>query len=318
MSLPPPLKTLTDLEDLEIIAKGSYSTVYAFNYQDQDSVLRLTRVQHNFHHEERIWQLLSPCEVPIPQNFLTGNYQEYEYAVSARCPGQTQRHPPNLAELLPPLIPVMLRVHQAQVPTNKRIWPPETDNFWYQPICWQIKLNFYHYYYAQWVQQNAHILTHLEMFQQFVIIWGFLNRYTPANELYFLHGDLCFNNICVDSGRITGLVDWQLSTLGDWVFDYAYLLLFSKLDPIDFFLQTVPQTYAAQGFNTHFYASRLMSNVLFQGLAYMCRYFQRHQDAAVNPSRIPQRLFKLWKQIHPFVLVETAERQSASSGCRLP
>jgi aminoglycoside phosphotransferase (APT) family kinase protein len=52
-----------------------------------------------------------------------------------------------------------------------------------------------------------------------------LDNEPPAVEPRLVHGDYRIGNCLVDGGRISGILDWELSTLGDHRFDLGYMSL---------------------------------------------------------------------------------------------
>ncbi len=46
-----------------------------------------------------------------------------------------------------------------------------------------------------------------------------------TRERYLVHGDYGFNNILIDKGKVSGVLDWAMSRYGDFVFDISWLAL---------------------------------------------------------------------------------------------
>lgn len=309
MTLPPPLKNLADLEQLELLAEGGHARIYACDYQGQAAVLRLTLEKHDFQNEIRLWHLLAPRGVPIPQTFASGQWGEYEYAVSARCPGKADKAPKQIEALLKPLVHIMQQVHSAPLPLDGKIWGEHKEHIWYQAICWQEKLSFYQASYQNWYQNNPQELQAFNSLGSFLDIWLFLMAKIPSRQFFLLHGDLKFENICIQDTHITGLIDWQLSSVGDWVFDYAYLLLrlpspwfFEALPERQRLVQYILTRYKTAGFNTHFYHCRLLCCILFQATAAIHR--EIHCNNTEFALYIQKKALELFKQLNNAVKAE--------------
>lgn len=57
-------------------------------------------------------------------------------------------------------------------------------------------------------------------------------------EKYLIHGDFGFDNILSNGKKITGVIDWESSMYGDFVFDVAWLDFWSKkIDYKDLYLK---------------------------------------------------------------------------------
>jgi aminoglycoside phosphotransferase (APT) family kinase protein len=54
--------------------------------------------------------------------------------------------------------------------------------------------------------------------------WAAKNEPAPVDPC-LVHGDYRIGNCLVDGGRVTGVLDWELSFVGDWRFDLGYMSL---------------------------------------------------------------------------------------------
>jgi aminoglycoside phosphotransferase (APT) family kinase protein len=65
-------------------------------------------------------------------------------------------------------------------------------------------------------------------------------------EATIIHGDYRLDNVLVDDGEITAVLDWEMSTLGDPLTDLALLVAYAERDKID--LDVVSNVSSAPGY----------------------------------------------------------------------
>ncbi|HET6502250.1 MAG TPA: phosphotransferase family protein [Amycolatopsis sp.] len=67
-----------------------------------------------------------------------------------------------------------------------------------------------------------------------------------STEATVIHGDYRLDNVLVDDDRITAVLDWEMSTLGDPLTDLALLVAYAERDKID--LDVVSNVSSAPGY----------------------------------------------------------------------
>jgi len=293
-------------KSLELLAQGQYSKVYALKYAGQEMVLRLSLYQQGFQREQALYDLLDPQGVPIPRTHLAGIQEGHEYALTERCPGQAPEEA-ELSALSPELLKVLLNLHTSPLPAH-----PEA-----------VRLGLYSSSWAQRLQER--ISWHRQEFMQ---VWPddlpdsdfhlslldasqSLLQTCPA-ELFWSHGELKKTNICVQDQRITGLLDWSMAQLGDWVFDYASLMLYAQTLPLDFFCKEVPRAYQERGVRIQNYTSRLLCYFLL--IAAGLQQKSLHQKERDIYFSIRKQVLTYWPLLHPYIEQEQAARAENAPG----
>ena len=88
-------------------------------------------------------------------------------------------------------------------------------------------------------------------------------------ERWLIHRDLLHFNVLVADGAISGVMDWGCATVGDWLYDLAWLTFWAPWYPawrgIDFAEEAA--AHAAIGLDVPSFAERLACCQIHIGLA---------------------------------------------------
>lgn len=99
-------------------------------------------------------------------------------------------------------------------------------------------------------------------------------KYVPA-DLGLIHGDYGFNNALSDGANITGVIDWDLSAYGDFLFDVAWLDFWVERQG---YAETFRQHYLEKGRDVPHFDERVICYKLLIGLGSL-GFFARSRQA---------------------------------------
>lgn len=241
--------------DLQWIGRGYESTVYGLRYQGKEWVLRFQTRPEAFAHEAQLTPLLQAQGLPVPSLYASGEWKYGFYALSERCAGGPVWQVP-AAQLVEALSPVLLRLHTWQ-PLASRPFPLPLVAC--EPGLWS---EFLAAPLQQAAQMSLEVTTllqeHMPLYLQLLNILRQVSQQLPQ-QLGLIHGDLSPANVCLDGGRVTGVLDWGNLAWGDLLIDWAKLLL-PTLTPGDVSpLLRLQQIYTEAGLDTLHFHERFLS-----------------------------------------------------------
>lgn len=102
-------------------------------------------------------------------------------------------------------------------------------------------------------------------------------------ERHLVHRDFGFDNLILDQGRVTGVLDWAESRMGDPLYDVGWLCFWSEG-----VLEILPHFQAPQPE----FAKRLLCYTLHVGLSGMLIFTHLKDESAYK--NVIQRIEKCW------------------------
>jgi hygromycin-B 4-O-kinase len=203
------------------------------------------------------------------------------YAISERVAGvPSDKAPPDeYLKLIPAIIATAEAIHQIDV-SDTRGYGLFSDTGVGMSSGWRFYLanikeeekesDFYGKWHALFDGPLLERDVWYELYERMATLLDFC-----PEDRWLLHGDYGFNNLLVDEGRITGVIDWADAKYGDFLADYASLIFFPH--GIDF-RQHLIAYYAAQGRVIPHLEERLRCYVLYGALDAL-RFFAKKGDA---------------------------------------
>lgn len=252
------------------VGTGMFSQAFSFTVDHQALIFRLNPSEEDFQKDAFAFQHFSAPAIPIPRPLRFGRFDDtWYFAITTRCPGQTLKamDEGDVRTIIPKLYETMNAIHHNDVSSYKGWGLTDTTGTGRFASWTQYLLSFYDQKFAfAWPDLIHQTFLEQEVYETFLNAMKRLLPCCPA-EKYLVHGDFGFDNVLSDGQRITGVLDWADSRLGDFVYDLAYL---------DFWSRDIPygdlwQAYAAASGNRvpHF-EERMrcyMLHVGLQGLA---------------------------------------------------
>ncbi len=222
-------KTFSDkVTDFKVISGGEGSQAYSFSVNKVEYVIRLNK-HHTlgFRKDEYAAKNFGSDILPVPKIYSIGKINnELRFCISEKSKGKilTEFSTNEMTSLLPELFSVLDAVHVIDI--SHTIGYGE----WNLEQCGESK---------SWKEEllavNKRTISTAEkpgLFETSFLEKDFWDTaYTKFSELvsycpedrYLIHGDYGFNNTLSDGEKITGVIDWENSMYGDFLFDLAWL-----------------------------------------------------------------------------------------------
>jgi aminoglycoside phosphotransferase (APT) family kinase protein len=243
---------------LEWLSTGFNSTVYSVFYQAQYWALRFASKPESFVREHGLRPALVAQGIPVPELHEIGQWKHGYYALSTRCLGQDgwslSPH-----ERLRQALPLLLVLHQWR-PQPGAVYPLKPAQC--QSLAWPQFLLTPVAGYGQMTPVNqAYMAEHVPLYGQLIDTMKALQGHAHVPDFQgLLHGDMNASNFLTDGQQVVAMLDWDNFLWGDFVYDWAKLLLLSESPAIFAHLGEIEQAYAQAGFNvSDFYARFILS-----------------------------------------------------------
>jgi hypothetical protein len=242
---------------LEWLNTGFHSTVYSVFYQDMYWALRFANTSQAFVREYGLRPALLAQGIPVPELHEIGEWKHGYYAFSTRCLGQ-DGWSLTPVERMRQVLPVLLALHCWR-PQAGAIYPLRPGQC--QISAWQQFVLLPVHGYAQMTPTNrAYMAEHVPLYGQLMDTMQALQDYAQAADyLALLHGDMSAANFLTDGQNVVALLDWDNFLWGDFLYDWAKLLLVSESPDVFAYLGEIERAYAQAGLNVnHFYERFLL------------------------------------------------------------
>ncbi|MEP0981030.1 aminoglycoside phosphotransferase family protein [Leptolyngbya sp. AS-A5] len=154
----------------------------------------------------------------------------YYFAITEQCPGRTLNdlEPRLIQPTLPSLFEALHAIHTLDS-SNYTGWGLTDASGNGRFASWQeYLLSFYNQKFAfTWDQLFEHTVMEQAFFKT---VFAAMQIVLPfcSTAKYWVHGDFGFDNVMSNRQRVTGVLDWAESRLGDYVYDIAYLEFWSE------------------------------------------------------------------------------------------
>ena len=285
------------VSNLQPFARGLHCRIFSFEFQNQQLVLRLA---HDGSHVLKEWQAhhYLGSALPIPGVFKEGAHAQQYWAIVARCPGQALAQKPfRLAQPVDHnvLIDSLLKLHTHPVLCQFRGFGSLGWESGQGLVSWHKHLISVFGQSAETLASDS--LLSPECFNDYYQRLIQLLPYCPQ-EAWVLHGDFKAQNIIVNQGQITGIVDWSGLGFGDFLYDVAVYSFYLPASERQLFLQQALTRYQQAGFDLTVCHQRLAAYTLHSALGALMTLGQRH--AQFEFAQVQQELTQLLDADHCF------------------
>ena len=247
------------ISNLVQLTVGSVARIFSFEVDGKRFVIRFNAGNHlDFGKEEAIFRLLAGSTVPVPPMIARGTLGDLQWAISAWIDGEHHDAlpPAEFAAMTSQIIATLDAIHHTDIST--------TTGFGYFGANLTGKS-------ATW---REHLLSIREDSPSGMVpSWGGLFATTRLDESLIrelfrrierlvdncpeerrlIHGDFGFDNVLVQDGRVTAVLDWLNAQFGDFLYDVAWLDFWSDVD----FATPFRQHYIAVGRDIPHFAERI-------------------------------------------------------------
>jgi hygromycin-B 4-O-kinase len=217
------------IRDIVELTGGNVGRVFGFMAGDDPFVVRFNyRAMGGFGDEVTVERLLAGTGVPFPHLVKTGHLQAFDWAISVRLPGSGFRiDDPALPSLVPALFATLDAIHAANLDGTEGYGGFDGSGRGRDP-SWRAHVRSVREdgpeggYFPAWETLFATTMLERETIDALMRTVEAMLPFCPEDR-ELVHGDFGFDNVLVDEGRITGVIDWQNARFGDGLYDVAWL-----------------------------------------------------------------------------------------------
>lgn len=269
------------IQNFKIIHGGEMSQGFSFLMENKDYIIRINQNEYSFRKDKYAYENFANANIPIPKILEIGKFNnDYSFAISELALGKPLDlfSKKEIIPILPQLVKILDDVNNSKIMTEKYGDLDINGNgqfeSWLQ-FLQDIKGNFS----TKWEQKYRKILSDMNIESKFWKKYEGLYKYLPE-ERYLIHGDYGYNNIISNKEKITGVLDWENSKVGDFLYDVAWLEFWDKLVDVDEkmnYSHVFAQYYENLGRKLLFYEERLLCYKIHIGLGTLDFYAKSDQ-----------------------------------------
>jgi hygromycin-B 4-O-kinase len=222
---------------LEVLGSGEWSTAFVFQCEGRPLVARFGEHPKDFRKDRRAFELYGSV-LPVPRVLEIGEaFDGLAYAVSEWLAGERidRISKRDLQACQPALLAMLDSLHLAPVPTPDGFgwWTDDgvaSHRTWRQVLV-SIVEDDEHPRVAGW---QAFLRANAEWSRAFDRAAERLDQVAgacPDDVRSVLHGDLTAGNVLIDDCRVSAVIDWGNSLIGDPLYDVAWLVFWSPWHP---------------------------------------------------------------------------------------
>lgn len=219
----------TPIQDLSVLEGGLTAQVLSFRIGAEEYVLRI--IPGSFDTSSRkeafVYEHFVSPEIPIPPIIRMGNLAEHSYTITRKMPGRGLESLTlsEYKQILPSLIETLYAIHQVDVqpwPNYGWIGDDGQGQFasWESFLTHVIEEERPDGYFGKWHTMFQTTFLERDFFDKVYQRMLDLMKFCPP-ERRLVHGGYGFNNVLVENGRVTAVLDWVEAMYGDFVFDIA-------------------------------------------------------------------------------------------------
>lgn len=282
---------VTQLSPIEM---GELSKVFSFMVKNKPYVVHFRKSKESLDKAEYMYKAYGD-KLPIPAVVMSGKIDEIYFNISNKAEGRpvSSYSVPEQKIILDDLAKHYTNMSQVVLASSKGfglISPEGTagSESWGEVIAGFFKEN-QEGFYKNWTNLYKESFLEKSLFEEGYLAMMELIKYSP-NIPHLVHGDFHLGNMLSDGKQITGIVDWELSMHGDFMFDLAILHLWSPhLD----FPQRIRKLWLENGSDIVNFEERLRSHMLFKAIDGL-RFYAK-QGARPSYDFIRERVVNLLK-----------------------
>lgn len=259
------------LTQFEPLTPGWHCHALAFQAQEHALVFKMSR-QAEVLQAEMTARTQWASLLPVPAVYFSGKQGAWSWIVQARCGGESLSE--NVDQMrLQHLLTAMVKLHRQRGDVHDKT-----------PVHWVQHLQHLHGFSAHelkakkpqeglspacWQGYQQRLVQDLAVYQR--------KDLTTAAILGAIHGDLKPAHVFFQGNTLTGVIDWEMQRVGDFLYDWATLLLFASPElPAEDLLMWIHRTYAREGFALHYWLQRLRACLLHTGLGALFMWSQSY------------------------------------------
>lgn len=215
------------ISNLSFIGGGEGSQAFSFEAEGENFIVRVNKHSNSGFKKDRYAFLNFGSKIiPIPEIVDIGQINSGEFfAISKKVEGGMVRNLSNeeFNNTAQSFFKTLEEVHSVDIKTTKGYGKWNTEGV---------------SEYTSWKDMLLDVDSHAKnMFENTFLekdVWNQIYAkfvdlvdFCPEDR-YLIHGDYSIDNVLAKNGKITGVVDWETSMYGDFLFDVAWLSFWSR------------------------------------------------------------------------------------------
>jgi hygromycin-B 4-O-kinase len=215
--------------EVQELTGGNVGRAFGFRSGDGAFVIRFNwRTLGGFGKEKLIERLLSRTAAPFPHLVKTGRLQALDWAISVRLPGRGfEIDSASLMAMLPSLFATMDAIHTANLRGTEGYGGFDAAGAGHDPSWRQHVLSVREDgpeggYFPTWESLFATTILERDTIDALMRTVEATLPFCPEDR-QLVHGDFGFDNVLVEDGQVTGVIDWLNARFGDGLYDVAWL-----------------------------------------------------------------------------------------------
>jgi hygromycin-B 4-O-kinase len=220
---------------VEPIATGQMAKGFFFEAGGNEYVIRFTRanVGMGLYKDQYAYEHFASHKLPIPPVICVDEYENFTYAITRKMPGKIldQLTEIEYVQLLPSLIETLDAIHLTDISDTRG---SGSFNEKGQGLCKSWPEHLLHvaeeederWFYGKWHTLFDTTFLERDLYFRVYEEMKSLLPYCPE-ERFLVHADFGSDNALAHKGKITAVLDWANSVYGDFLFDVAWLDMWS-------------------------------------------------------------------------------------------
>lgn len=222
-----------EVSDLKTVVGGEGSQAYSFNVGQEEYIIRINRHYNlGFKKDEYAYLNFASKNIPIPKIYKIGKMSNgYYFCISQKAKGVVLNslRSDDVRKINDNLLDTLEAIHKVNTSNTKGFgkWNIEGQG---ENDSWQAKILSVDEYVKATPEKPSLFETSFLEKDFWDKIYNRLLELLPncLEERFLIHGDYGFGNILSDGKKITAVIDWESSMYGDFLFDVAWLSVWSK------------------------------------------------------------------------------------------
>ena len=228
-----------NIQSLTTIKEGETSQAFSFFSERGEFVIRVHSKKHGFEKDKYAHDHFNSQNIPIPKTFQIGQLNDkFYYSITEKAEGKIIDHfeKEEIRKFIPELINILDSIHAFNIGDTQfgdwEIDGKSSETSWKNYL---LKLIEEFGPYENKTPENT--LLESVVVQKILARYKQLINHCP-NIRYLVHGDYGFSNLLSNGKKITGVIDWELSKYGDFLYDVAWLSFWeTTIDYADIFFK---------------------------------------------------------------------------------
>ncbi len=254
-----------EAEDLLAIHGGEFSQAFSFTINGEEYVIRIHKDFKDFEKDKYASDHFRSTAIPIPEVTSIGKVDTtYFYAIAKKAEGKNlDTMDKSVTEkFLPELMRILDIIHAVDI-SNTNNFGDWDKNGNAKFTSWKdFILSIDDEEYFNW--SNLFKTTFLEK-DVVERLYGKLKETVALcpEGRYLVHGDFGYSNVLATERNVTGVIDWGLSKYGDFLYDVAWLALWTEEIP---YKRLFLEHYRSTNKNIAHFDERILCYMLHQGI----------------------------------------------------